>query len=421
MTTADDKPVDIWASIFSPKMLTCVFTGLASGFPLFVLIQLVPAWLRTEGADLATIGLFSLILLPYNWKFVWAPLMDQYLPPLLGRRTGWMLITQIALLLAISALGWLQPENSVTLIASVCVIVAFFSASQDIVIDAYRRELLSDNELGLGNSIHVQAYRISGLVPVTLGLTLADHFKWDLVFLVIGSFMLVGIAATFFFKEAQFVRKPRSLRQAVVEPFTEFVGRNQWGGTVSIILLMVLYKLGDNMAVALQTPFFIDMGYSLTAIGQVAKIAGTSGAIVGGLLGGVSMLKLGINRALWIFGVVQIVTIFGFALLSEIEVNDRALGAVMFAEYVGVGLGTAALVAFIAKSTAREFAASQLALLTAISSLPRTFASASSGVIIEVIGYTSFFYVCMALAVPGLLLLIKVAPWGQATGSDVAD
>lgn len=420
MTTTGDKPVDIWASIFSLKMLVCVFTGLASGFPFFVLTQLVPAWLRTEGIDLVSIGLFSLILLPYNWKFLWAPLMDQYLPPLLGRRTGWMLITQIALLLAIFALGWLQPENSMTLIASVCVIVAFFSASQDIVIDAYRRELLSDNELGLGNSIHVQAYRISGLVPVTLGLTLADHFEWDLVFLVIGSFMLFGISATFFFKEAQFVSEPRSLRQAVVEPFTEFVGRNQWSGTASIILLMVLYKLGDNMAVALQTPFFIDMGYSLTEIGQVAKIAGTSGAIAGGLLGGVSMLKLGINRALWIFGVVQVLTIFGFALLSEIEVNDRALAAVMFAEYVGVGLGTAALVAFIAKSTARKFAATQLALLTAISALPRTFASASSGVIIEALGYTSFFYVCMALAVPGLLLLIKVAPWGQATDSDVA-
>ena len=174
------------------------------------------------------------------------------------------------------------------------------------------------------------------------------------------------------------------------------------------------------MAVALQTPFFIDLGYSLSAIGQVAKIAGTAGAIVGGLLGGVSMLKLGINRALWIFGVVQVVTIFGFALLSEIGVNDRALAAVMFAEYVGVGLGTAALVAFTARSTAREFAATQLALLTAISALPRTFASASSGVIIEAIGYTSFFYLCMALAVPGLLLLIKVAPWDQAVGSDGA-
>ena len=420
MTPSDSESVDIWASIFSPKMLTCVFTGLASGFPLYVLFQLVPAWLRTEGVDLATIGLFSLILLPYNWKFVWAPLMDRYLPPLFGRRTGWMLITQIALLFSISGLGWLQPQNSVGLIAWVCVIAAFFSASQDIVLDAYRREILSDAELGLGNSIHVQAYRISGLVPGALGLILADRFDWDFVFVVIGSFMLVGITATFFFKEAQFVRKPRSLRQAVVEPFTEFVGRNQWGGTASIILLMVLYKLGDNMAVALQTPFFIDMGYSLTAIGQVAKIAGTSGAIVGGLLGGVSMLKLGINRALWVFGVVQIVTIFGFALLSEVEVNDRALGAVMFAEYVGVGLGTAALVAFIARSTSPEFAATQLALLTAISVLPRTFASAGSGVLVEAIGYTSFFYVCMALAVPGLLLLIKVAPWGKATGSDVA-
>ena len=420
MTRPDNKPIDVWESIFSPRMLTCVFTGLASGFPLFVLIELVPAWLRTEGIDLATIGLFSLILLPYNWKFVWAPLMDRYLPPLFGRRTGWMLITQIALLFSISGLGWLQPQNSVGLIASVCVIVAFFSASLDIVLDAYRRELLPDNELGLGNSIHVQAYRISKLVPVSLGLFLADRFEWSFVFLVIGSFMVVGITATFFFKEEQLVSQPRSLRRAVVEPFTEFVARNQWGGSALIILFMFFYKLGDNMAVALQTPFFIDLGYSLTTIGLVAKNAGLWGSVVGGVLGGVWMIKLGINRALWIFGVVQVVTIFGFALLSEIGVNNWAIVAVMSAEYVGVGLGSAALVAFIARSTSPEFAATQLALLTAISALPRTFASASSGVIIEAIGYTSFFYVCMALAVPGLLLLIKVAPWGKATGSDFA-
>jgi len=411
VTSPDSKSVDVWASIFSPKMLACVFTGLASGFPYFVL-SLVPAWLRTEGIDLATIGLFSLMLLPYNWKFVWAPLMDRYLPPLLGRRTGWMLITQIALLLSISGLGWLQPQNSAGLIALVCVIVAFFSASQDVVLDAYRRELLSDNELGLGNSIHVQAYRISNLVPGSLGLVLADHYEWNFVFLVIGSFMFVGITATFFFKEEQFISEPRSLRQAVVEPFTEFVSRNQWGGSALIILFMFFYKLGDNMAVALQTPFFIDLGYSLTTIGLIAKNAGLWGSVVGGLLGGVWMIKLGINRALWIFGVVQVVTIFGFALLSEIGVNNWALAAVMSAEYVGVGLGTAALVAFIARSTSPEFAATQLALLTAISVLPRTIASAGSGVIVEAIGYTSFFFLCMALAAPGLLLLFKVAPWG---------
>ncbi|MEC8330707.1 MAG: AmpG family muropeptide MFS transporter, partial [Pseudomonadota bacterium] len=210
------------------------------------------------------------------------------------------------------------------------------------------------------------------------------------------------------------------LRQAVVEPFTEFVARNQWGGSALILLFMCFYKLGDNMAVALQSPFFIDLGYSLTTIGLVAKNAGLWGSVVGGLLGGVWMIKLGINRALWIFGLVQVVTIFGFALLSEIGVNNLALAAVMSAEYVGVGLGSAALVAFIARSTSPAFAATQLALLTSISVLPRTLASAGSGVIVEAIGYTSFFYVCMALAVPGLLLLIKVAPWGKATGSNVA-
>ena len=319
-----------------------------------------------------------------------------------------MLITQVALLFSISGLGW-RSLRIVGLIAWVCVVVAFFQRVRilcltliAVILPTLNLVWKLDSRAGLS---HLRA------CAGALGLILADRFEWDFVFLVIGSFMLVGITATFFFKEAQFVRKPRSLRQAVVEPFTEFVGRNQWGGTASIILLMVLYKLGDNMAVALQTPFFIDMGYSLTAIGQVAKIAGTSGAIVGGLLGGVSMLKLGINRALWVFGVVQIVTIFGFALLSEIEVNDRALGAVMFAEYVGVGLGTAALVAFIARSTSPEFAATQLALLTAIvfcrERLPVPVGVMSG------IGYTLSFYVCMALAVPGLLLLIKVAPWGK--------
>ncbi len=405
-------------AILSPKMLTCVFTGLASGFPLYVLFQLVPAWLRTEGVDLATIGLFSLILLPYNWKFVWAPFMDRYMPPVLGRRTGWMLVAQISLLISIGALGWLQPENSVGLIATVCLIVAFFSASQDIVLDAYRRELLEDNELGLGNSIHVQAYRISGLIPGALGLILADSFDWELVFMMIASFMIVSIIATFFFVEQKAEVVPRNLRQAVIEPFSEFTQRNGWRGSALIILFMFFYKLGDNMAVALQTPFLIDIGFSLTTIGLVGKNAGLWGAVVGGILGGIWMIKLGINRALWIFGCVQISTIFGFALLSEIGNNTWALAIALSAEYIGVGLGSAALVAFIARSTSPAFAATQLALLTAISVLPRTFASASSGIIVEAIGYTPFFYLCMLLAIPGMLLLFKVAPWNGVTESD---
>lgn len=403
----------LWKAVFSPRMLACVFTGLSSGFPLYVLFQLVPAWLRTEGIDLATIGLFSLIMLPYNWKFVWAPLMDRYVPPLLGRRTGWMLLTQISLLLTIAGLGYLQPSQSIWLIAYVCGAVAFFSASQDIVLDAYRRELLAENELGLGNTIHVQAYRISGLVPGALGLVLADHFAWSVVFMVIAAFMVIGIIATLLYGEQPSQAAPKSLRAAVVEPFSEFVQRNRLGGALLILVFMFFYKLGDNMAVALQTPFLIDMGFSLTTIGLVAKNAALWGAVAGGILGGIWMLRIGINRALWLFGAVQVVTIFGFAVLSEAGPNTWVLGVVLTLEYVGVGLGTAAFVAFIARSTTPAFAATQLSLLTAISVLPRTVANASSGFIVEAIGYTTFFYLCMTLAVPGMLLLFKVAPWGE--------
>lgn len=405
--------VNLYQSIFNPKMLACVFTGLVSGFPYFVLFQLVPAWLRTEGVNLTTIGLFALITMPYNWKFLWAPFMDRYMPPILGRRTGWMLLTQIGLLLTIGVLGFIRPADSIWLAASVCLIVAFFSASQDIVIDAYRRELLLDKELGLGNSLYIQAFRISGLVPGALGLILADQFDWDVVFLIIAAFMLIGITATFKFKENQISVVPKTLKDAVVEPFREFIKRNDWNGAVFILIFMFFYKLGDNMAVALQTPFLIDLGFSLTTIGLVAKNAGLWGALLGSIVGGIWMLKLGINRALWLFGVVQITTIFGFSVLSEAGDNTWILAIVLFMEYVGVGLGSIALVAFTARATTPAFAATQLALLTAIAVLPRTVASASSGFIIEAIGYTSFFYLCMLFAVPGMLLLFKVAPWNK--------
>lgn len=404
----------VWRAIFSSRMLACVFTGLSSGFPYYVLFQLVPAWLRTEGVDLATIGLFALITLPYNWKFFWAPLMDRYLPPFLGRRNGWMVVTQVALLLTIVVLGFLQPERSIGTIAAICFLVAFFSASQDIVLDAYRRELLADNELGLGNTIHVQAWRISGLIPGALGLILADIMPWSSVFVIIGAFMIISLVASFLYRQVPGDSRPRTLRDAVVAPFTDFLGRNGWQGAALILAFMFLYKLGDNMAVALQTPFLIDLGFSLTTIGLVAKNCALWGAIAGGVLGGIWMLRLGINRALWIFGVVQIVTIFGFAVLSEAGNNVWVLAVVWTMEYVGVGLGTAAFVAFIARSTSPAFAATQLSLLTAISVLPRTVANASSGFIVEAIGYTPFFLLCVVLAVPGMLLLFKVAPWPRA-------
>ncbi len=399
-------------ALLNRRMLICVFTGFTSGLPLYVLFQLVPGWLRVEGVGLAEIGFFALVQFPYTWKFFWSPVMDRITLPFLGHRRGWMLVSQVALLFSMAAMGFLKPELSLWTVAYLSVAVAFFSASQDIVLDAYRRELLPDVELGIGNSIHVQAYRFSGLVPGALGLILADHFDWHIVFVIVALFMLVGIVLTLVIKEAiAEPTPPRTMRDAVIQPFREFIGRAGLRPALLVLAFLFFYKLGDNLATALQTPFFIDMGFTLTQIGAIAKSAGLIAAIVGGLVGGLIMVKVSINRALWLFGVVQIVSIFGFALLSEMGPNPWMLGVAVAFEYLGVGLGSAALVAFMARTTNPAFAATQLALFTALASVPRVFANATTGVIVEQVGWTNFFLLCIALAIPGMLLLIKVAPW----------
>ncbi len=401
-------------AILNRRMLICVFTGFSSGLPLYVLVQLVPAWLRTEGVGLAEIGFFALIQFPYTWKFLWSPFMDRFTLPFLGHRRGWMLLTQIALFLSIAGLGLFEPSLSIWTVAYLSAAIAFFSASQDIVLDAYRRELLPDVELGLGNAIHVQAYRLAGLVPGALGLILADHLPWHTVFLIVGAFMFVGIIMTLVVSEAiADPTPPRTIRDAVVEPFRDFIGRAGIGSALYVLAFLFFYKLGDNMATALQSPFFIDVGFTLTQIGTIAKFSSLVAAIVGGMIGGLIMVKLPINRALWLFGVVQIVSILGFAALSIIGPNLWMLGFAVVFEYLGVGLGTAALTAFIARSTTIAFAATQFALFTALASLPRTLASAVTGVIVEQVGWTNFFYLCTLLAIPGMLLLIKVAPWNE--------
>lgn len=403
-------------AVLNRRMLICVFTGFTSGLPLYVLFQLVPGWLRVEGVGLAEIGFFALVQFPYTWKFLWSPVMDRFTLPLLGHRRGWMLVTQMALLISMGLMGFIKPDLNLWTVAYLSVAVAFFSASQDIVLDAYRRELLPDVELGLGNSIHVQAYRLSGLVPGALGFILADYFDWHIVFVIIAMFMLVGIIMTLVIDEAiKEPTPPKTLRAAVIDPFRDFLGRSGVGPALLVLAFLFLYKLGDNMATALQSPFFIDVGFTLTQIGAIAKTAGLVAAITGGMVGGLVMVKLSINRALWLFGLVQIVSILGFALLSELGPNPWMLGVVVAFEYLGVGLGSAALIAFMARTTNPAFAATQLALFTALASVPRVFANAVTGVIVEQVGWTSFFLLCTVLAVPGMLLLFKVAPWREET------
>ena len=229
-----------WEAVLNRRMLICVFTGFSSGLPLYVLVQLVPAWLRTEGVGLAEIGFFALIQFPYTWKFLWSPFMDRFTLPFLGHRRGWMLLTQVALFLSIASLGLFQPSLSIWTVAYLSATVAFFSASQDIVLDAYRRELLPDVELGLGNAIHVQTYRLAGLVPGALGLILADHLPWHTVFLIVGAFMFVGIILTLVVSEAiADPTPPRTLREAVVEPFRDFIGRAGIGSALYLSLIHI--------------------------------------------------------------------------------------------------------------------------------------------------------------------------------------
>jgi PAT family beta-lactamase induction signal transducer AmpG len=395
-------------------MLTCIFLGFSSGMPLYVLVSLVPAWLRSGGVDLSTIGLFALVGLPYTWKFLWSPLMDRFKLPFLGRRRGWALVTQLGLLLSIGSLGYLDPAEALDIIVVFVTLVAVFGATQDIVIDAYRRELLADDELGTGTAIWVNAYRLSGLVPGSLALILSDFMPWTVVYWVTAAFMAVGIVTTLTIREvSDDALAPKSLREAVVNPFVEFFSRDGIKSGATILAFMLLYKLGDNMATALATPFYIDMGYSRTEIGTVAKVAGLWAAIAGGTLGGIVMLKYSINRALWMFGFVQISTIVPYIWLSQAGHTLTGLFVVVSGEYLGVGLGAIALTAFMARETSKAFTATQFALFSSIIAVPRVVANASTGFIVEAVGWTQFYVICAIVAIPGMLLLFKVAPWSS--------
>jgi MFS transporter, PAT family, beta-lactamase induction signal transducer AmpG len=394
-------------------MFVCVGTGLVSGMPLYLLLQLVPAWLRLEGVSLTAIGFFTLVTYPYTLKFLWSPILERYSLPFLGRRRGWMLAMQICLVASIAALGLSSPGESLLELTIIALGVAMFSATQDIVLDAYRREILeTDAELALGNTVHVQAYRVSGLIPGSLGLILVDLVTWQENFFIMAGFMAGAILLTLLIREAPKPSAvPTSIAEAIVTPFKEFFSRRTVGGALAVLAFILLYKLGDNMATALSTAFYIDLGFEPADIGLIAKNAALWPSIIGGILGALIILKIGINKALWAFGVVQVLTILGFVWLSESGTDRVVLAIVIGAEYLGVGLGTAASVAFIARETSRLAVATQFALFTALASLPRVLASSTSGWIVDSIGWTEFFYFSAILALPGMALLYWVAPW----------
>src|SRR5689334_24856533 len=302
-TTAKTSPLRIFGQ---PKMATLLFLGFSSGLPLYLTSKTLQAWMTTAKVDLATIGFFSLVTLPYSLKFVWAPLMDRYTPPFLGRRRGWVLITQIALLLVIAAMSLHDPRTGLKMLAVNAIAIAFFSASQDISLDAYRTDVLENREMGAGAAVFVMGYRIALLVTGGLALYLADRIPWPHVYLVLAALMLIGIVSTFIAPEPVLRdQPPRSVYEAVILPFGEFFQRNGIGRALLVLLFIVLYKYSDALAGSMTTPFLLKTGFSQSEVGAVFLGAGVIATILGVLAGGAVIGRVGINKALWIFVVLQ--------------------------------------------------------------------------------------------------------------------
>jgi PAT family beta-lactamase induction signal transducer AmpG len=410
------EPKRHWLSYLNGRTVSILFLGFSSGLPLYTLIYLMQAWLAKSGLDVKALGLFALVTFPYTFKFLWAPFMDRYSIGPLGRRRGWMAVTQIGLFLVIGGLGMLDPKLELTLIAVFVGVIAFLSASQDVVVDAYRREILAEDEQGLGAAIIVNAYKAASLIPSALGLVLADTMSWQAVFWIVAAFMLPGFICTLLAKEpAVYGAPPKNLQEAVVLPFREFILRDGLKQAVIIIMFVLLYKIGDSMATALSTKFFLDVGFTTKQIGLAANATGWWASLAGGAVGGIWMIKLGINRALWVFGVLQAIAILGFAWLANVGPDPVLLSAVFgFEAFASLGLGSAALVAFMSRATDPRYTATQYALFSSLAAVPRTFINSSVGYIVAETGWFWFFIVCFILAFPAMMMLPKIAPWNSA-------
>ncbi len=392
--------------LFGPKMLVMLLTGFSAGLPLLLTGSTLQRWMAEEGLELSTIGFFGLVGLPYTLKFLWAPFMDKIVPPFGGRRRGWMLITQLTLMMSIASLALTKPSVHLTTIVLISILITFFSASQDIVLDAYRREHLRDEELGIGSSIFVNGYRIGNLISGALALLLADFLSWSTAYIVMGLFMSVGIVATFFAPEPTIDSSPPiSFQEAFTEPFLEFCQRPGW---LTILLFILLYKIGDSMASAMLSPFLEELEVSKSTVAGIVKTFGFAATIAGGFIAGLVVYRWGIISSLFIFGLLQMISTVGFAVLAIVGNHLPTLTAVIALENLTGGMGTTAFVAFMASLTDKRFTATQYALLTSVMGIPRVLAGSVTGVLATWLGWPGFFIVCTLLAIPGLLLIAKL-------------
>ena len=404
-----DAAPSVWRVALGDRRVGLMLAlGFASGLPLALTSGTLQAWMTVEGVSLTTIGFATLIGQAYVFKFLWAPALDRYTPPLLGRRRGWLLATQLLLIVGIAAMAVRSPGRSLMGLALAAVTVAFFSASQDIVFDAYRADVLPAAKRGAGAAVSVLGYRLGMIVSGGLALWLAERVTgWGGMYFVMAALMLVGVAATLAAPEPKAPpAAPHSLRDAVVEPLREFFGRP---GAWALLGLIVCYKLGDAFAGALSTAFLIrGAGFGADEVGLVNKSFGLAATIVGALAGGVAMAKLGLYRSLLWFGIGQALTNLGYWLIA-VSPKSLALmaGAVGLENLIG-GMGTAAFVALLMSLVDARFSATQYALLSALASVGRVYVGPATGYLVEAVGWPSFFLLTVAFAAPGLALLVAL-------------
>lgn len=411
------KRTPLLREIFSKKMLIVFLLGFSSGLPLLLTGGTLKTWLAREQVDISTIGYFGWVGLAYSLKFIWAPLIDRFTLFRLGRRRSWMVTTQSLLVGAIASIGLFNPQFSLMTMAALAVLTAFLSATQDVVIDAYRREILKNEELGFGSSMNMYGYRIAMLISGGLGIGLvgseAVNLTWNQLYFLMAGLMSVGIFATLWAPEPKVSEAPPpTLASAVVDPFKEFLKRE--GATV-MLLFVFLFKLGDALSGAMLNPYYVQVGYSNADIGLIAKTFGLASSLAGLFLGSTLMYYIGIFRSLWIFGILQALSTGAFALLTYTGPQNWALAITVVFEDVTSGMGTAAFIAFISAITNKRYTATQFAALSSIATLGRNFFSGFSGDMVKSLGWANFYFTCAAIAIPGILMLFLMRKYQKAS------
>jgi PAT family beta-lactamase induction signal transducer AmpG len=399
--------MDVFAS---RRMGAILLLGFASGLPLYLTNRDLQAWMTMEGVSLGTIGLFALVGTPYSLKFIWAPLLDALPFPFLGRRRGWLLVTQVVLVAAIAWMATHDPKTSLKLVAINALVIAFFSATQDIAFDAYKIDVLEERELGTGAALGVLGYRVAMLVTGGLGFILADRAGWPAAYLLMAALMGIGIVGTLLAPEAPMRGRGPGLGEAIVMPFMDFVRRTKaWA--IPILSFVVLYKLGDAALNNMATPFLLKAGFTQSQIGGVQGVMGLAATMVGVVVGGATQARIGLVRSLWVFGILQSAVNVSYYLLSLHPGNTPLMVSAVVLENFFQGTGTAALVAYMMSLSSPRFSATQYALLSSFMAFGRDWLTAPAGKLAEATGWPTFFLLTVAMAVPGILLLPVVAPW----------